>query len=255
MIVPLLVGNWKMNGTRAECVDRAREIAGGLAKARPAGEIAVAPPYTALAAVKEVLKTADVQLAAQNCHWEDSGAYTGEVSPLMLKESGCDCVILGHSERRHILHETDQMVAQKIAAAWRHALRPIVCVGETLQERRAGRTWTVIGRQLRVALKAAAKAAIETVEIAYEPVWAIGTGQNATPEQIGEVHDQIRKFVVKVFGAEKGGRVRILYGGSVKPENAAALMSTPEVNGLLVGGASLNPDTFLSIAQSINSSM
>jgi triosephosphate isomerase len=251
VIVPLLVGNWKMNGTRAECVDRAREIVGGLANARTAGDIAVAPPYTALAAVKEVLENSEVQLAAQNCHWEDSGAYTGEVSPLMLKESGCDSVILGHSERRQILHETDRMVAQKIAALSRHALRPIVCVGETLQERRARRTWSVIERQLRVALKAAAKAAIETVEIAYEPVWAIGTGQNATPEQISEVHDQIRKFVVKVFGAEKGERVRILYGGSVKPENAAALMSTPEVNGLLVGGASLNPDAFLSIAQSL----
>lgn len=252
MIVPLLVGNWKMNGTRGECVDRARAIVSGLAKARIAGEIAVAPPYTALAAVKEVLKNSEVQLAAQNCHWEESGAYTGEVSPLMLKETGCDGVILGHSERRHILHETDRMVAQKIAAVGRHALRPIVCVGETLRERRAGRTWSVIERQLRVALKAAVKAAIETVEIAYEPVWAIGTGQNATPEQIGEVHDQIRKFVVTVFGAEKGDRVRILYGGSVKPENAAALMSTPEVNGLLVGGASLDPEAFLSIAQSVS---
>lgn len=253
MSIALLVGNWKMNGTRPECVDRARGIVGGLQKMPAPAEIAIAPPYSALPCVKEVLKDSEVRLAAQNCHWEDSGAYTGEISPLMLKEIGCDCVILGHSERRHILNESDQMVAQKIAAALRHGLRPIVCVGETLRERRAGRTRSVIGRQLRVALKPMAKAAIQNIEIAYEPVWAIGTGQNATPEQIGQVHSQIRKFLLKSFGAEEGNRVRILYGGSVKPENAASLMSTPEVNGLLVGGASLDPDTFLSIARSVGS--
>jgi triosephosphate isomerase len=143
------------------------------------------------------------------------------------------------------------MIAQKIAAVLRHQLRPILCVGETLGERRAGSTRTVIARQLRVALKATEKTAIENLEIAYEPVWAIGTGQNATPEQIGAVHSQIRKFLLKSFGEEEGKRVRILYGGSVKPENAASLMSTPEVNGLLVGGASLNPETFLSILRSV----
>jgi triosephosphate isomerase len=251
MTIPLLVGNWKMHGTRSESVDRARTIVRGVRQMAAPVEVAIAPPYTALACVKEVLQDSEVRLAAQNCHWEDSGAYTGEISPLMLSETGCDCVILGHSERRHILNESDQMIAQKIAAALRNGLRPIVCVGETLQERRGGRTRSVIGRQLRVALKATAKAAIQDIEIAYEPVWAIGTGQNATPEQIGEVHNQIRKILLKSFGAEKGNRVRILYGGSVKPENAAALMSTPEVNGLLVGGASLNPDTFLSIVRSI----
>jgi triosephosphate isomerase len=249
--VPLLVGNWKMHGTRSECVERARKIVRGLRKVAGSAEIALAPPYTGLACVKEVLKNSNVHLAAQNCHWEESGAYTGEISPLMLNEIGCDYVILGHSERRHILKESDQMIAQKIAAALRVRLRPIVCVGETLEERRGGRTRSVIGRQLRFALKATAKAAIQNIEIAYEPVWAIGTGQNATPKQIGQVHNQIRKLLLKSFGAEKGHRIRILYGGSVKPENAEALMSTPEVNGLLVGGASLSPDTFLPIVRSV----
>ena len=251
MSIPLIVGNWKMHGTRPECVERASTIVCSLDRKSGGVEIAVAPPYIALASVKETLKDTGVRLAAQNCHWEDRGAYTGEISPVMLKEVGCDCVILGHSERRHILNETDKMVAQKITAALRHGLRPIVCVGETVGERRAGRTRTVIGRQLRIALKAMAKAAIENIEIAYEPVWAIGTGQNATPEQVGEVHSQIRNFLLKSFGAEEGNRVRILYGGSVKPDNAASLMSAPEVNGLLVGGASLDPDAFLSIVRSV----
>ncbi|MGE5818769.1 MAG: triose-phosphate isomerase [Deltaproteobacteria bacterium] len=251
MTIALLVGNWKMHGSRSECVDRAGKIVSGLRKTPAPVEVAIAPPYTALAWVKEVLRDSEVRLAGQNCHWEDNGAYTGEISPLMLNELGCDCVILGHSERRHIFKETDQMIAQKIVAALRNGLRPIVCVGETLQERRDGRTASVIGRQLRVALKAMPKTAIQRIEIAYEPVWAIGTGQNATPEQAGEVHTRIRKFLLKSFGAEEGNRIRILYGGSVKPENAAALMGTPEVNGLLVGGASLNPDTFIAIARSV----
>ena len=250
MTVPLVVGNWKMHGTRSECVERARKILRGLRKMAGTAEVALAPPYTGLGCVKEVLKTSKVRLAAQNCHWEESGAYTGEVSPLMLKEIGCEYIILGHSERRHIFNESDQMIAQKIVAALRVGLRPIVCVGETLDERLGGRTRSVVGRQLRFALKATAKAAIQNVEIAYEPVWAIGTGQNATPKQIGQVHNQIRKFLLKSFGAEKGHRIRILYGGSVKPENAEALMGTSEVNGLLVGGASLNPDTFLPIVRS-----
>ncbi|MGE5307024.1 MAG: triose-phosphate isomerase [Alphaproteobacteria bacterium] len=250
-MIPLLVGNWKMHGTRVECVKRAREIVRGLRQVRGVAEVALAPPYTGLACVKEVLKNSDVRLAAQNCHWEESGAYTGEISPRMLHEIGCDYVILGHSERRHILKESDQMIAQKIAAALRLGLRPIICVGETLEERRGGRARSVISRQLRFALKATAKAAIQNIEIAYEPVWAIGTGQNATPKQIGQVHNQIRKLLSKYFGAEKGHRIRILYGGSVKPENAEALMSTPEVNGLLVGGASLSPATFLPIVRSV----
>lgn len=251
MITPLVVGNWKMHGSRAECSNLARAIVRDLHEKPASVEVAIAPPYTALESVKEVLKKSEVRLAAQNCHWQDSGAFTGEVSPLMLTEIGCDCVILGHSERRRILNESDRMIAQKIAAALRNGLRVVFCLGETLRERRVGRTASVISRQLRVALKDVGKAAIQDIEIAYEPVWAIGTGQNATSDQISRVHRQIRNFLVKSFGAEKAKRIRILYGGSVKADNAAVLMSTPEVNGLLVGGASLNPDAFLAIVRSV----
>lgn len=248
----LVVGNWKMHGSRRECSDLARSIVQSLHETTSASvEVAIAPPYTALAAVKEILKESNVRLGAQNCHWQDSGAFTGEVSPSMLREIGCDYVILGHSERRHILGENDRMIAQKISAALRNGLRAILCLGETLRERRTGRTAAVVSRQLRIALKDLGKAAIQNIEIAYEPVWAIGTGQNATSEQISRVHSQIRNFLVKSFGAGKGNSVRILYGGSVKADNAAALMSTPQVNGLLVGGASLNPDAFLQIVRSV----
>ncbi len=251
MINSLIVGNWKMHGSRPECANLARSIVHALDEGTPASvEVAIAPPYTALASVKEIVKDSNVRLGAQNCHWQESGAFTGEVSPSMLKEIGCDYVILGHSERRHILGESDRMVAQKIAAALRNGLRVILCLGETLRERRAGRTSAVVSRQLRIALKDLGKAAIQDIEIAYEPVWAIGTGQNATSEQVSRVHSQIRNFLVKSFGAAKGNRVRILYGGSVKADNAAVLMSTPQVNGLLVGGASLNPDAFLQIVHS-----
>jgi triosephosphate isomerase len=250
MSAPLVVGNWKMNGNRSECADLASTIVNELAAGSAAVEVAVAPPYTALAGVKQALDRSGVRLAAQNCHWEDSGAYTGEISPVMIKEIGCEFVILGHSERRHILNESDAIIAKKITAALKHGLRPIVCVGETLDERRDGRTATVIGRQLRIALKAVPKPAIEQIEIAYEPVWAIGTGQNATPEQVSQVHNQIRKVLVKTFGDGSGGGVRILYGGSVKPDNAGLLSETPEVNGFLVGGASLKAETFLPIVRS-----
>ena len=165
----------------------------------------------------------------------------------MLKDVGCEFVILGHSERRHILNESDLVVAKKVQAALRNRLRAILCVGETLAERQTGRTTAVITRQLRIALKGFGKSAIENIEIAYEPVWAIGTGLNATSEQIARVHGRIRQFLKASFGNRKGNAVRILYGGSVKPENAAAILRTPGVNGLLVGGASLKAETFLPI--------
>jgi triosephosphate isomerase len=246
----LVVGNWKMNGHRSGCVELARTVVNELRTTPAAVQVAVAPPFTALDGVKQALDRTEVRLAAQNCHWEDSGAYTGEISPPMIKEIGCEFVILGHSERRHIMKESDGVIAKKITAALKHALRPIVCVGETLQERQDGRTAAVVGRQLNIALKAVPKSAIEQIEIAYEPVWAIGTGQNATPEQVSQVHHQIRKWVVKTFGEESGSGVRILYGGSVKPDNAGLLSKTPEVNGFLVGGASLKAETFLPIVHS-----
>ena len=247
MNIPLVVGNWKMQGTQSQCRELARGVARGLTRQGRQIEVALAPPHTALAIVKTVIATSRIRLAAQDCHWEDQGAFTGEVSAAMLKDVGCEFVILGHSERRHILNESDLVVAKKVHAALRNGLRAILCVGETLAERQTGRTTAVITRQLRIALKGLAKGAIDNIEIAYEPVWAIGTGLNATSEQIARVHGRIRQFVKASFGNRKGNAVRILYGGSVKPENAAAILRTPGVNGLLVGGASLKAETFLPI--------
>ena len=250
MKIPLVVGNWKMHGTQADCFDRARMIAKDLDEKPASVEVAVAPPFTALAPVKQAIGNGKVQLAAQNCHWQQNGAFTGEVSPTMLRDIGCDFVILGHSERRHIFHESDVFVAKKMNAALESGLRIILCVGETLQERRKRQTLRIISRQLRIALKGAIKDGIDKIEIAYEPVWAIGTGHNATPEQISQVHAGIRLFLVKSFGAEIGSQVRILYGGSVNPDNAPELAKTANVTGLLVGGASLKPETFLPIVRS-----
>lgn len=250
MSTPLVVGNWKMHGNQSECVNLARQIVQALKRNPVAVEVILAPPYTALAQVAKVIRRANVGLAGQNSHWAESGAYTGEISPAMLLDSGCRFVILGHSERRHIFRESDAMIGQKIGAALRHRLRPIVCVGETLKERRLGQTARVILRQLRVALKGLSKGVIENVEIAYEPVWAIGTGHNASPEQIGQVHGRLRHFLVNSFGQASGRRVRILYGGSVNPANVGSLVEVQEVNGLLVGGASLKAETFLPIIRS-----
>jgi triosephosphate isomerase len=247
MTVPLIVGNWKMNGTQSECRELALGIARGLEDEDAQVEVALAPPATALETVKEAIANMPIHLGAQDCHWEDQGAFTGEISPAMLKHLACEFVILGHSERRHILNESDGVVAKKLQGALRNDLRPILCVGETLAERRSGRTTAIITRQLRVALKGLGKNAIEKIEIAYEPVWAIGTGQNATIEQIARVHGRIRQFLGTLLDKHKASTIRILYGGSVKPENAAPILRTPEVSGLLVGGASLKAETFLPI--------
>jgi triosephosphate isomerase len=252
MTPPLVVGNWKMYGTQSECRDLARGVARGLKRRGRQIDVALAAPNTALETVKRVIAGSQIRLAAQDCHWEDQGAFTGEVSPVMLKDIGCEFVILGHSERRHILNESDLIVAKKVQAALRNGLRPILCVGETLTERQTGRTAAVVTRQLRIALKGSGKSAIDNVEIAYEPVWAIGTGLNATSEQIARVHERIRRFLKVSFGNPAGSATRILYGGSVKPENAAEIFRTPEVNGLLVGGASLKAETFLSIINCLN---
>ena len=252
MTVPLVVGNWKMHGSQAECAGLARDIL-RLQRQNPAQvQLAVAPPFTALAPVKKTLRGTRIGVAAQDCDWHESGAFTGEVSPTMLRDVGCDMVILGHSERRHIFHETDAVVAQKVETALRNGLRVILCVGETLAERRQGRTAKVITRQLRIALKGLAKNAIDNIEIAYEPVWAIGTGQNASPVQIARIHRRIRRVLTARFGKAAGSRVRILYGGSVKPDNAAPLARTAEVGGFLVGGASLVAESFITIARCFN---
>jgi triosephosphate isomerase len=254
MTIPLVVGNWKMHGSQAECVSLVRDIV-RLQRRKPARvHLAVAAPFTALVAVKKTLRGTTIGVAAQNCHWQESGAFTGEVSPTMLRDVGCDSVILGHSERRHIFYESDAIVAQKLDAALRNGIRVILCVGETLAERRQGRTAKVITRQLQIALKGIAKNGIDNIEIAYEPVWAIGTGQNASPAQIARVHRRIRQVLTTRFGKAAGDRFRILYGGSVKPDNAAPLAMTAEVGGFLVGGASLAAESFLSIARCFNQS-
>jgi triosephosphate isomerase (TIM) len=247
---PLVIGNWKMHGTQAECVSLARKIGRARTKSRSHAELVLAPPYTSIVSVKRAIGKSSIAIAGQDSHWQDSGAFTGEVSPSMLRDAGCDFVILGHSERRHIFHESDETIAQKLAAALQVGLKPILCVGETLSERSKGLTSRVISRQLRIALKGVLKDDIRKIEIAYEPVWAIGTGHNATPEQIRRVHGRIRGLLIAKFGKAFGTKVRILYGGSVKPENAGSLAVTPEVNGLLVGGASLKAETFLPIVDS-----
>ncbi len=243
---PLIVGNWKMHGTQTEAFALARHIRRGL-KAIKGVEVVLAPPFTALAPVSQAIKGSGLRLGGQNVHWQTEGAFTGEISPKMLQELGCRFVIVGHSERRRLFKESDQLIANKMLASLRAGLRPILCVGETLEERRKGTMPRVITRQLRAALKGVRKSGIEKIEIAYEPVWAIGTGHNATPDQVSHAHCWIRKVLKELLGEKRGKRCRILYGGSVRPDNAAELGRALEVNGLLVGGASLRARDFLNI--------
>ena len=245
---PLVVGNWKMHGTESEAIRLVRQIRMGV-KAIHGVEIVLAPPFTALAAVHKLLRGSRLQLAAQDVHWEMEGAFTGEISPRMLRELGCRFVIIGHSERRRLFGESDRVVGRKIFAALQTGLRPILCVGESWQQRKRGETRRVVAGQLRAALKGLNKSAIGKVAIAYEPVWAIGTGRNATPDQVSEVHCWIRSCLKKLAANKAAQSCRILYGGSVRPENAGELSKAQEVSGLLVGGASLKPRDFLIIAR------
>jgi len=243
---PLLAGNWKMYGTRAE----AERLLAAL-KPEVAGltdrEVVVAPPFTALETAARVLAGSPIRLAAQNLHWELQGAFTGEVSGPMLRELGCSYVIIGHSERRQYFAESDEQVARKVQAAQRDGLVPIVCVGETLQERERGETLTVIRRQIQDGLQGQEKAAIAALVIAYEPVWAIGTGRTATPDQAQEVHAAIRATLAAMADQTTADTVRILYGGSVKADNVDGLMAQADIDGALVGGASLQAESFARI--------
>jgi triosephosphate isomerase (TIM) len=246
---PLIAGNWKMYKTVGEAKALVEELRRDSAGSE--AEVLVCPPFTALLAVAEVLRGGPVFLGGQNMHAEDEGAFTGEVSPRMLRDVGCTHVILGHSERRQLFGETDEGVARKGQAAFRHGLTPILCVGETLAERDANRTMEVVERQTERALRALSPDQVATAVLAYEPVWAIGTGRNATPEQAQEVHLFIRRLVSRSHGEAPAGALRILYGGSVKPDNAAALMAQADVDGALVGGASLVAASFLKIVRSM----
>lgn len=245
---PFIAGNWKMNLSLTESVGLVRSIAENIRDLEGV-DVLVGPPFTSLRAVKEAIADAKIFMAAQNMHWESGGAYTGEVSPSMLIEAGCTHVILGHSERRHLFRETDEWVDRKAAAACLAGLTPIVCIGETLEEREKNRTEEIIESQLQGSLRNFSEKGTLPFPIllAYEPVWAIGTGRTATPEQAEEVHQFIRQWLGRQFGTKTSEAVRILYGGSVKPDNIKDLMSMADVDGALVGGASLKADSFIPI--------
>jgi triosephosphate isomerase len=242
---PLIAGNWKMYKTVPEAVALATELRNAIT--RTDVDVVLGPPFTALHAVAGAVKGTGIGTAAQNMHAENEGAFTGEVSPLMLKDAGCTHVILGHSERRQLFGEGDEGVAKKTEAALRHGLVPIVCVGETLAEREADRTNEVVERQTERALRMLSADQVAALVVAYEPVWAIGTGRTATPEQAQEVHAFLRGLLVRSHGEAAARATRVLYGGSVKPDNIGALMAKPDVDGALVGGASLTAASFLKI--------
>jgi triosephosphate isomerase len=246
--IPLIAGNWKMNLTLMEAASLVKSIRDGI-QGLGGVEVLVAPPFTALSTVKGIIGDAKILLAAQNMHWEQSGAYTGEISPLMLLEAGCTHVILGHSERRMHFQETDEMIDLKANAAVQAGLTPVICIGEALQEREADQTFEVLKKQLDGSLKGCIdrKTLPFSTILAYEPVWAIGTGRTATPDQAQEVHHFVREWIAESFSRETADLIRILYGGSVKPDNAKDLMSRPDIDGALVGGASLKADSFIPI--------
>lgn len=246
---PVAAGNWKMHMTVSESTAVARKLGGMLGDVRQV-EIIIAPTYTALQAVGEALKETGIRLAAQNVHWEETGAFTGEVAAAQLKDVGCTYVLIGHSERRHIFGETDEMLKRKLAAVMKKDLDAIFCVGETLEQRRSGRTAAVVRTQLG-ALEEAAKGPSDGILVAYEPVWAIGTGQVATADQIAEVHEMIRHGLAEILGSGSAELIRILYGGSVTPENVAGLASIRNLDGVLVGGASLDAGRFAAIVKSL----
>lgn len=245
---PLIAANWKMHKTLGEAVafvESIQEQTGPCADR----EVLIAPPFTALRGISGKLSLHGYSLGAQNCHWEQKGAFTGEISAAMLKDMGCAYVIVGHSERRQLFGETDETVRLKTSAAIGAGLAPVVCVGEALEERERGDAFEVIGRQLEGAFQGLGPERMNGVVIAYEPVWAIGTGRTATPGQAQEVHAFIRSRISSIFGKAIEKRVRILYGGSVKPSNVDALMAEPDIDGALVGGASLEVGSFKSLIQ------
>jgi triosephosphate isomerase len=240
---PIIAANWKMHKTISETKDFITKF---LPKVKEVfdKEIVLGMPFTVLSTANELLKGTNIKLCAQNMYVEEKGAFTGEISPLMLKDVGCSYVILGHSERRKYFKETDEFVNQKMLVALKHGLVPIVCIGETLQERESGKTLEVIETQVKGSLSKLSTLDAEKVVIAYEPVWAIGTGKNATPQQAQEVHEFIRKKYAEMYGSIVSEKVRILYGGSIKPENFKDIMSQKDVDGGLVGGASLEVESF-----------
>ena len=244
---PIIAGNWKMFKTAGEAASFAAEVKG---KAEVAGvESVICAPFTALPALVEAVKGTTIKVGAQNLHFEDSGAYTGEISGAMLKDLGIDYVIIGHSERRQYFGETDEIVNKKAHAAFRHGLVPIVCVGEKLEEREAGSTNEVVRVQTAGALTGLSAEQVAAAVIAYEPIWAIGTGKSSTSAEANETISYIRGVVAKQFGAEAAEKVRIQYGGSVKPNTVAEYLGQSDIDGALVGGASLEPDSYVALVE------
>lgn len=248
---PIIAGNWKMHKTVGEALALLQELAPQVAGEEKV-EVVVCPPFTALTAARQALVGTRIALGAQNLFWEEQGAFTGEISPLMLKDVGVQYVIIGHSERRAYQRESDEEVARKLAAAFRAGLVPILCVGEQLAEREAGRAETVVGAQLQADLAGLDAAAVERLVIAYEPIWAIGTGRSAQPADAAAMAAFIRREVERSFGAAAAASVRIQYGGSVSPANSGEFLRQEGIDGALVGGASLKADSFAAIVASLH---
>jgi triosephosphate isomerase len=247
MLRRLIVGNWKMHKTISQAESLINDIL-KIYQPHHSVELAVAPPFVALQAASRLLAVTSIKLTAQNVCAKDEGAFTGEISPPMLREAGCHYVIIGHSERRHIFGETDQDINEKIHAALRHSLLPVFCVGERLEERQANQTQAIIQHQLQTGLDGLEAKDLAQITIAYEPVWAIGTGHAATVDQAEEVHAHIRSSLAKQWGINPD-QIRVVYGGSVSPDNAQMLFQSPQINGALVGKACLNSESFVKIAK------
>ncbi len=244
----IIAGNWKMNKTLDEAVGLVESLKEKVGK-QTSVDVVLCPPFTNLKSVHDIISDSPIGLGAQNIFWEEKGAFTGEISADMLKSVGCDYVILGHSERRQFFHETDETVSKKIQRALQANLTPIVCVGEMLSQREAGETQDVVGSQIKGCLQTLSKEQVSRLIIAYEPIWAIGTGVVATPEQAQDVHSFIRTKLTELYDEDLAQSVRIQYGGSMKPGNASELLSQPDIDGGLIGGASLDANSFLGIIQ------
>lgn len=245
MRIPIIAGNWKMNNTVDEAMNLIKGIKNGERNADV--EAVVCVPFTDLWQVKKEIEGTNIKLGAQNMHWEDSGAFTGEISPLMLKEIGIDYVIIGHSERRQYFNETDETVNKKVKSALKYDIKPIICVGETLEEREKGTEKDVVKRQVKAALEDIDEKYIKDIVIAYEPIWAIGTGKTASNKDANDMISFIRQTVSEKYGEDISQSMRIQYGGSVKPNNIKELMAESDIDGALVGGASLKADDFLKL--------
>jgi triosephosphate isomerase len=248
MRLPFIAGNWKMYKTVHEAVVFVKELRSAVKDVNNV-EIVIAPPFTALHAAAEAARNSPIGVSAQDLYWEREGAFTGEVSPAMVKEAGAMYTIVGHSERRRLFADTDAIVNRKTLAALAAELTPIVCIGETLEERERGETLAVLDRQIKEGLDGLAAAQVAELVMAYEPVWAIGTGRTATAAQAGEAHAHVRKRLRQWFGADAADQCHVIYGGSVKPDNIAELIAEPDVDGALVGGASLDVKSFTEIIQ------